>query len=367
MNATISRTALLAALTSASKVVETKPTQPILGMVLFAFTPSELALSAQNPACHIALTVEASASGPHSYCIDPAPLLAALTQAGGESVTMETDGDGRVKVACGAARYRLNVLDAAEYPSPVPVGEGATIAIGGPALGSLLARVAPSIAPEGNKYGLCGVFMEHSAETGLRLVSTDANRLTYDEAPATINGGLPRRGLIPVAVVKMIAMLAGLTAGDVSLVIEERSIQATAPGVTIIGRMLEADFPDYRSVLPTGSGKGMAVFNVADLMRAVKSVAPLAGGESKDVTFALSSDGLTLKSAKVDAGSAEVACPCEWNGEPIAFGMNATFIVTLLSVVAGDRVTVDVFGALMPTIWRDGGVGRFVLMPLRLS
>lgn len=364
---TIPRPAFLAALKSAASSVESRPTTPILGMVHLAFTPGSLTLSGQTRACHVSVTIAVDADATEAYCVDPITLIGALSKAGGANVTLSHDDDkGRVAVTCGAAKYNLNTMPSTEYPIAQPVPDDTTIKMPAAALALLLSRVAPSIAPDDNRYGLSGVHLERVSES-LRLVSTDGNRLAYDDAPATMHGDLPKRLLIPGAVVRVLApMLAGAP-GDVAISIGERSVRVVLTGATMTARLLEADFPDYRQVLPT-TFKRTAIFNRDELTQAIQAVAPLAADANHTVGMVFSDDGVILSARKLDAGDARVECAVEWRGEALTIGINATFVAQALAVMPGERVTWKMGDALSPVmVEADGCAARMVLMPVRLD
>ena len=371
MTIILPRPAFLAAFKSAAAAADPRPTSPILGMVYVALQDRRLTLSGQTQATRIDVTIPADCAGVDSFCVAPAALLAALGKVSGPDVTISHDAEkGRVAVACGSAHYNLHTMPGADYPVSPAIPDEVSVTMPALALAGILGRVTISVAPDGNKYGLGGIHMERIVgESGpaLRLVSTDGNRLTYDEAPAVIVGKLPGKLLIPSAAVKLIlAALAGVT-GDVAFVIGDRAARLTLPGAVLTMRLLEADFPDYRQVLPTGH-KRLALLLRDELAGAVQAVAPMASDSSHSVSMTFDADGLTLKARKLDTGDALTTCGMDLTGEPMTMGINSTFVLQALAGAPGDKVTWRMGDALSPVVMTvDGCAATWVLMPVRLD
>lgn len=366
MTSTIARSVLLPALKAAAAAVDSRPTNPILGMVHLAFTATSLSVSAQSQGARLTIAVAAESDGECEYCVDPVSLLALVMKAGGLNVTMTPDHDkGRVLAVCGNARYNLNISPTTEYPSAAEVDSESTIIMPVSALASVLSRVAVTIAPDDNRYGLAGAHMEQNGGM-LRLVSTDGNRLTYDEAPATITGEIPRRMLIPGASVKLILpMLA--TTGDVTLVIGSRSARVTVGSSVLTLRLMEADFPDYRQVIPKEHSRVVRLLR-DELSAAVQAVAPMATDASHTMSMAFTGEGITLKARKLDSGDATTTCGADLTGDPLTMGVNANFVLQAMAVAPGDRVVWKMGGVVSPIVMNvEDAPAVWVLMPVRLD
>jgi DNA polymerase-3 subunit beta len=155
---------------------------------------------------------------------------------------------------------------------------------------------------------------------------------------------------------------------EVSLAFGERAALVRFPGVMLHLRLLEADFPDYRQVLPTGFKRRVLVERDV-FQESLRRVSVFATDNSHSVRFAFGPDGLVLTARKLDAGDAREELPCELSGEPITMGFNARFVQDVLSILPGGRVVIDLGDTLSPCIIRahEDEDALFVIMPVRLD
>lgn len=368
----IPRPALLTLLGSVASVVDKRPTAPVLGTVLLSSDGGTLTATATNKA--ITVTDSAPCSGAlASICVDPVVLISQVKAAGGDVVSVEPGRAGQIVVKAGRTTTTLNVHPGDDFPHSPDRKWSAPMGIDAAALARCIESVKHSIAGEDNKYGLSGVHLESvTGDDGawLRLVSTDGNRLSYDEVQVTA-GELPRLGkvLMPRACVAEIqAHAAGAAEGaGVEIAFAERAVQVRVGSATIVGLLLEADFPDYRQAVPTSYSRCVIV-DRAELVAGVQGVSSLATGSTRTLRMDIREEEIGLFARKLDAGSAESSSPCKATGGDIKIGMNASFLLETLARLPAGEVRMDLTEKLSPVlVSSETSRARFVLMPVRLD
>jgi DNA polymerase-3 subunit beta len=173
---------------------------------------------------------------------------------------------------------------------------------------------------------------------------------------------LPRKGLGEIR-----KLIEGYD-GDVQIAFGDRAAVVQYPGVLVHLRLLEADFPDYRQVLPASFKRRVIVERDA-LREALRRVSVLATDATNSVRFQFGPDGLQLSARKADTGDGKEDVQVELQGEPISMGFNARFVIEVLSAMQGSRVALELGEALAPCILRDldDDNALFVVMPVRLD
>jgi DNA polymerase-3 subunit beta len=147
-------------------------------------------------------------------------------------------------------------------------------------------------------------------------------------------------------------------------------------------RLLDAEFPKFRQLLP-GEHTAMASVGVAELTEAIKRVA-LVADRGAQVRMEFNDNGLRLSASADNVGRAEEDIPVEFAGEPLTIAFNPTYLTDGLGSLHSEKVS---FGfttpsrpaVLRPIVGDDAGVppgsGPFpaleteyvyLLMPVRL-
>ncbi|MBM4368627.1 MAG: DNA polymerase III subunit beta [Deltaproteobacteria bacterium] len=371
MDLLIHRDELVRALARAQGIAEKRSTSPILSSVLLQASGETLRATATDKAITLIADYAATIKTPGEVAVDATNFFQAAKVLRGDIVTLKLLDNGRLEVRSGSAVYNLTTFAATEFPVTPALDQARTMTVDAGGLRRTIDRVHFSVAGDDNRYGLNGAHVEDTSTTSgavVRFVGTDGNRLSWAQAPYRGELGIGRKMLLPRKGLGEVRKLLEGYEGEVGISFGERAALVQWPGVLVHVRLLEADFPDYRQVLPT-SFKRRAILEKDAFREALKSVSILATDASNSVKFQFSSEGLVLSARKLDAGDSKDEVPMEYSGEPIAMGFNARFVGEVLAVIDGTRVSVELGDALSPCIVRDmdDDSALFVVMPVRLD
>ena len=332
-------------------------------------TADGLVITGTDKAVTLAVPCAANAE-PGVLCVKAANLIQALAVLP-EGVIVATVSDSKLELKSGKTSYKLVVGDLATFPPDPEAITSPGIAVDAADLRKVIDQTAFCIAPDDNHYGLNGAHLD-AVDTPdgrmLRMVATDGNRLAWSQVPYTGTLDIGRRMLVPGPTIARLRKMIDGASGPVSIAFSERGIVATVAGATLHARLLEAEFPNYREVLPT-SFKRRVVVDRDVFTDGLRRVSVFATDGSHSVRFAFTADGLVLTARKLDAGDAREEVPIDLAGEPITMGFNARFIQDAASAVGTSRVTLELGDTLTPCILRplDGGNCLYVVMPVRLD
>ena len=366
----ITRDDLIRALTRVQGIVEKRSTTLILTAVLLQARAEGLRMVATDKAMTFLGDVAANVRIPGEIAVDAANFLQIAKSLPPEPVLVRLTENLRVEVRCGIAYFKLNGHAPADFPVVPPLDQSRTLTIDVAELRRVIDQTLFAVAPDDNRYGLNGSHIEETTGENpqLRFVSTDGNRLCWSQAPFSGELGIARKMLLPRKALSEIRRLLDGLEGSAELSFGERAALFRVPGVMLHLRLLEADFPDYRQVLPSGF-KRRVVLERDRFQESLRRVAIFATDGAHSVRFAFSGDGLVLTSRKADAGDSREELPADLSGEPITMGFNARFVLDVLGVLQGSRVVCDLGDTLSPCILRDPDDERalFVIMPVRLD
>lgn len=310
----------------------------------------------------------------------PGRLLAEITRSLPPSpIDLTTDGS-RVVVSCGASRFTLPTLPLEEYPT-LPDMPAVSGTVGSDAFAAAVGAVAVAAGRDDALPVLTGIRIEIDGEQ-MTLAATDRYRLAVrtlrwqpEEPSMQATALVPARTLAEAA--------KSLTAGA-QLSIALSSNAAASGGGTgegLIGlaggersttsRLLDGEFPKYRSLLPETS-TATANVDAAALTDAVRRVA-LVASRTSPIRLSFSADGIELEAGGLDDAAANESLPAEFEGEALSIAFNPTYLLDGLGSLDSDAATLSFTGPTKPAVLTgkangDGGTDhKYLLMPVRLA
>jgi DNA polymerase-3 subunit beta len=286
-------------------------------------------------------------------------------------------------LTCGAARFTLPTLPVEDYPALPAMPETAG-ALESDVFAAAVAQVAVAAGRDDTLPVLTGVRVEIDGET-LTLAATDRYRLAVRTLPwRPAVPGLSTTALVPARTLSETAK--ALTSGpEVTLALAtsgtESLIGFEGGGRRTTSRLLEGEFPKYRSLLPSESA-ATAQVATAPFAEAVRRVA-LVAARNAPVRLTFTGDAVVLEAGGADDASASEQLDCAWQGtaEPFSIAFNPGYLLDGLAAVDSDLAVLSFTGPTRPAVLTSkhgddaGGEDpadvprdyRYLLMPVRLS
>lgn len=371
MRFTITRSTLLAALSIAGSVVS-KNANAALSSVLIEAREGDIRITGTDNARTAITTVTANVENTGSILLDAA-FLAQTVKALPEGVVVFSQGeDFRMDVTAAKSRYKLTGADpTTAIPAPDTRISGAHLQVLASDLRKLLDQTTFAIAPDDNRYGLNGLHLEKH-DAALRAVGTDGNRLSWAQVPFTGELTIGRRMLLPRAGVEILRKLTADLPGDtrVSIAFPERAAVASFGDTTLHMRLLEAEFPNYKEVMPKEFAREVTLSR-AELLDALRRVGIFATDGAHSVRMAFESGTLTLSSRKLDAGDAREEVAVDLKGEDITMGVNVKLLTDAATAIPTERLVLKMgTNNLHPVLVYPAGdndTTGHIVMPVRLD
>jgi DNA polymerase-3 subunit beta len=384
MELRVERDALADAVVWTARSLPARPPMQVLLGLLLEVGDAGLAVSAfdYEVSSRIELPAIVAEAG---RVLVPGRLLADIVRSlPAQPVELRLDGT-RVVLTCGAARFTLPTLPVEDYPA-LPDMPTTTGSLESDVFAAAVAQVAIAAGRDDTLPVLTGVRLEIEGEQ-LTLAATDRYRLavrTLGWRPEQT--GLSATALVPARTLAETAK--ALTGGaEVTLALSGGGGSGSA-GEGMIGfeggpagslrrttsRLLEGEFPKYRSLLPSES-TSIAEVSTVQLVEAAKRVA-LVAARNAPVRLGFSADGLVLEAGGADDAQASERLECGWEGpEPLQIAFNPAYLLDGLAAVDSDTTTLSFTGPTRPAVLtgkREGAPDvpsdyRYLLMPVRLS
>ncbi|MFJ8960176.1 DNA polymerase III subunit beta [Lentzea sp. NPDC102401] len=372
MKIRVERDGLADAVAWVARSLPSRPPVPVLGGVLLdAESDDSLTVSGFDYEVSAQVGVPATIADGGRALVS-GRLLADITKAlPNHPVEIAVDGS-RMMISCGSARFSLPTMPVEDYPAlpsmPQLIGE-----LPGEIFGEAVSQVAVAAGKDDTLPMLTGVRVE-IGEGKLTLVATDRFRLAMREFPWEPDEALGEVAvLVPARTLGDAAKTLGSNGGKVemSLAANDGLLGLSGSGKRTTTRLLDADFPKYRQLLPS-EHSAAAIIDIDALQQAIKRVS-LVAERGTQVRLEFVDGGLRLSAGGDDEGSAEEELPVEYTGDAVTIAFNPGYLLDGLGAVRTQKVhlsfTTPSRPALLKPVDEDGNVAPgylYLLMPVRL-
>jgi DNA polymerase-3 subunit beta len=374
MKIRIERDPLADAVAWAARILPQKSQLPVLsGLRLDADTSGALKLSGFDYEVSAEAELDVTVAEAGSVLV-PGRLLADITRSlPGQPVDIATDGS-RVQVSCGSARFTLPTLPLDEYPT-LPDMPQVAGTLGSDAFAAAVTSVAVAAGRDDTLPVLTGIRIEIDGED-VTLAATDRYRLAVRTLRwQPVDPSLQATALVPARTLAEAAK--ALTAGaEVTL-----ALAAGTSGEGMFGlsgttrrtttRLLDGEFPKYRSLLPD-TAAATASIDTDALTEAVRRVS-LVASRTSPVRLSFSADGVVLEAGGLDEAEAAESLPASFEGEPLTIAFNPAYLLDGLGAIDSDEARLSFTASTKPAVLTgkasEDGAGdyRYLLMPVRLA
>lgn len=363
-----------------SKIVTSRSNLPILSNIIFTATEDNaLSITASNLDISIRLTIPAKVEEPGQTSVPAKKFTEYLASLQAERVDLSNDRR-HIVISDGNTEARFVTMPADDFPvlPEIPV-DTKKIIMHKDGLHQVIRQVIFASATGEMHPVLSGVLFEGEVGGGLTVVATDSFRLSktvITNSPQAEIGNF----ILPANVlseVDHIAQDAFVNTGDskieqivLSLSPNENQVFFSIGAVEVIARLLEAEFPDYRKVIPSQSATTVKVDREA-LAKAIRRSAIFTARDVQAIRCLVSAKDQTIK---VQAQSAEVGSvvdtvPAQVVGDDLELGFNYRYLADGLDAFIGQTIKLSLNQPDAPVLLSSDEVSGFVhvIMPMSLN
>jgi len=359
----------------AARALPSRPSLPVLSGLMLDAANGVLTISSfdQDVSARVDIEADVAAKG---RTLVSGRLLADITRSlQAKPVELEVVGS-HVSITCGRSSFNLPTLPVEDYPR-IPDMPTTAGTVPGSLLAHAVGQVAIAAGRDDTLPTLTGIRLEVEGQH-ITLAATDRYRLAVREflwSPSS--SSVTAQHLVPA---KTLADLAKSLANvdDVTV-----ALAASGSGEGLIGfegngrrtstRLLDGDFPKYRSLLPNESAC-VAVVDTAELIEAAKRVA-LVAERNMPIRLSFSGSEVVLEAGAMEEAQANEVVEARVDGDDISIAFNPTFLLDGLAAVNSAQVmfsfTMSTKPAVLTGVDTETGASRadykYLLMPVRLT
>ena len=327
-----------------------------------------ICLTGYNMETAITYHIEADVSEA-GECIIPARLFGDIIRRLPEGeVTVVVDDNYKVSIRSGYAAFTISAENADDYPELPEVGSGNRIQIPQTALKELINGTIFAVSENQGRPIHTGVKFEvEGAEVS--AVAVDGFRLARRTYHCEKDTGAKLSFVVPAQSLKEVEKILQDEENEVAFTLGAKHILFNIGEATLICRLLEGDFLDWRKVVPMDCPIKLVV-HVSDFASSIERVGLVVNEKYKSpVRCTFSNQELLLKT-NTTIGVAEDKCSVAGDGKDLEIGFNVRYLADALRVIPSEEVCLELTNNLSPIVMTpvdDKSDFAYMVLPVRIK
>ncbi len=366
MKLTITRRNLEKGMAAVSASVPTKTTLPVLSNVLIDGGDDRVWISGTDLDVSIRTRVPAEVVQEGSITVPGRKLQELIRELPDDPVDLQVEGS-QLEIVCGKSRFKLNGLPSEEFPDLPAVDDGGWF-ISEDTLRTLVQSTSFAVSTEESRPILNGVCWEIK-EDRMIMVATNGHRLAKMVAETEANRNAGTTDLIvPTAALAHVARLFD-QGSEINVSRGGNHLAFRAANKEVYTRLVEGRYPNYEQVIPKDNDQVARVDKDA-FEAVVRRMAVVASEATRRIKIVFEEGLMRFEVVTPDLGEAYDEVEVDYDGEEMAIGFNASYLLEVLrnmpdgdvrfSFKSGDRAaTIEPMDSELDYVC--------LLMPLRLN
>ncbi len=347
MRFTCEKSMLVQGLNIAGRTVAQKSSLSVIEGILCK-AGHNLSLTGYNMETAITYEVEADVADA-GECILPAKLFGDIIRRLPEGpVTVVVDDSFKISIRAGYASFTISAESAEDYPELPDVNTGRAIRIPQNKLKELISGTIFAVSENQGRPIHTGVKFEVN-DSSITAIAVDGFRLarrTYHPEEGT---GRELSFVVPAAGLKEVEKILTDSEDNAAFTLGPKHILFQVGNATLVCRLLEGEFLDWRRVVPTNCPVKL-VANVSDLQSSVERVGLIVSEKYKSPVRCVFGSQVLQMRTNTTIGAAEDRCAIAGDGKELEIGFNVRYLIDALRAIPSEEVTMELTNGLSPIV-----------------
>ena len=319
-----------------------------------------LQLTGYNMETAITYQIDAEV-GDAGECVLPARLF-------GDIIRRLPDDNYKVSIRSGYASFTISAENADDYPELPDVGDGKSILIPQKALKDLINGTIFAVSENQGRPIHTGVKFEVEGEY-VSAVAVDGFRLARRSYHCENDTGRKLSFVVPAQSLKEVEKILQDEDADVAFTLGAKHILFQIGSATLICRLLDGDFLDWRKVVPMNCPIKL-VIHVSDFASSIERVGLVVSEKYKSPVRCVFSNQELLLKTNTTIGVAEDKCSLAGDGKDLEIGFNVRYLADALRVIPTEEVCLELINNLSPIVMTpvdDKHDFAYMVLPVRIK
>lgn len=328
----------------------------------------DLCLTGYNMETAITYSIDAEVSDA-GECILPAKLFGDIIRRLPEGeVTVVVDDTYKVSIRAGYASFTISAENAEDYPELPDVNSGRPIMIPQSELKDLISGTIFAVAEDQGRPIHTGVKFEVTNDT-VTTIAVDGFRLARRTYHCDQETGRELSFVVPAPGLKEVEKILTDTDEQAAFTLGPKHILFQIGTATLVCRLLEGEFLDWRRVVPTNCPVKL-VAHVGDLQSSVERVGLIVSEKYKSPVRCVFGNQVLQMRTNTTIGAAEDRCVIAGDGKELEIGFNVRYLIDALRAVPSEEVTLELTNGLSPIVMTpadDKQDYAYMVLPVRIK
>ena len=267
----------------------------------------------------------------------------------------------------GQSEFNLLGLPADDFPILPSIDSESTLIIKQEIFKNMIKQVSFSVSSDDNRPVFTGILVE--IENGsIRLIATDTHRLAYRSGKIeNLDLDFSKSVIIPGKTLNELNRIMNSDSEKLKIAFGDNQIVFEMPGIRLISRLIEGQFPNYKQVIPQGC-KTKIKIKTKELLEATERASLLAKEGSNVIKLNITSEKMIISSNSPEIGKIEEQINIEIEGEETQIAFNSKYLIDVLKVIDVDEILLELTGSLSPGIIKplEGEDYVYLILPIRI-
>lgn len=366
MKATVSLKDLKKAIDHVSVCVPSRSSIPVLtGLLIEAENKETIKILSNDMEMGIIAKCQAQVEESTSVVLPGKLLIGIARGMVGETVTINSLLDSMVtELRCGKSIFKLTGYPPENFPVFPPFQKDKYFTVKSEQLRTGYNRTAFAASNDETRGPLTGVLIE-GKELFLYLAATDGHRLSMHKIEK-INDLVEEkiRFIVPSKVAA--AIMRAMVGERVDVIPGQGEIMFDMDTVTIYSRLIEGEFPEYESVLPTEFTTTVTM-NRKTFLEGIERAALVTTPEEETIYLQFNNGKLMMTCESQGMGIAKEEMEITIEGQAVNIAFNSRFLIDCIRVAPWENISIGINGEVAPVlIFGDNDEFRHLIMPLKV-
>ena len=351
------------AIQTVQNVVSTKSALPILANMLLIAQNNSIKLITTDLDVGISCVLPVNIQEAGAITVPTKRFGDIIRELPSDSALISSKKNNMITIETESCQFKIMGLPAEEFPKLPEFKDREIIKLEQSNLKDMLRLTSFAVSTDESRYVLNGILL-NIQRNNLTLVATDGKRLAVINKKLTEMSDKEVNIIIPIKTVQELNRNLQ-DEGELSLTIGQNQALFDLGDVTIISRLIEGEFPDYRQVIPAASEYKMRV-NREEFLLAIKRASLLTTPDYQAVKLEVFKDKLVVSKSTPDVGESSESVPIEYKGKEVAIGFNPTYLIDVLKNLGGEFIELELTDSEKPGVIRTDGY-VYIVLPMRLG
>ena len=366
MKFTCEKNQLVSAISVASRTVAQKSAISGLEGILIR-AGVKVMLTGYNLETGITVSVDADIQETGA-CVMPARLFFDIVRKlPDDTVSIQVDDSFKVSIKGGISSFTITALSADDYPELPDVDSEKGIRVPQNELKAMISGTIFAVSENQARPIQTGVLFEVDNDS-ITSVAVDGYRLALRRYLPEESLERTLKFVAPAAALKEVEKILGDTDDPATFYPGSKHILFTIGDATLVCRILDGEFLDWRRVLPQNNPVKL-VGNVSRLTDSIERVGLVISEKLKSPVRCKFGDNAAELRTVSTIGEAYDVCPIAGDGKDMEIGFNCKYLLDALRAVPDSECTLEMINGLSPIVLNptEGNRYSYMVLPVRLK